>query len=59
MRSLISALELLEYDQIIEHEGGSISRKGALLHVPDALSRMYKSETEEAVTPLLQKWLIK
>ncbi|XP_029680942.1 uncharacterized protein K02A2.6-like [Formica exsecta] len=34
------ALELLEYDYEIVH------RKGALHHVPDALSRMYESDTE-------------
>ncbi|XP_025268292.1 uncharacterized protein K02A2.6-like [Camponotus floridanus] len=34
------ALELLEYDYKIEH------RKGALHHVPDALSRMYEDTAE-------------
>lgn len=34
------ALELLEYDYEILH------RKGALHHVPDALSRIYESDTE-------------
>jgi hypothetical protein len=34
------ALELLEYDYVIEH------RKGAMHHVPDALSRMYEPEEE-------------
>lgn len=34
------ALELLEYDYTIEH------RKGALHHVPDALSRMYETTNE-------------
>ena len=34
------ALELLEYDYEIVH------RKGALHHVPDALSRMFESDTE-------------
>ncbi|XP_070155191.1 uncharacterized protein [Polyergus mexicanus] len=34
------ALELLEYDYVIEH------RKGALHHVPDALSRVYESAEE-------------
>jgi len=33
------ALELLEYDYEIVH------RKGALHHVPDALSRMFESDT--------------
>src|SRR5436190_161936 len=34
------ALELLEYDYTIEH------RKGALHHVPDALSRIYEQDNE-------------
>jgi len=37
------ALELLEYDYEIVH------RKGALHHVPDALSRMYEGDTEVKV----------
>jgi len=41
------ALELLEYDYTIEH------RKEALHHVPDALSRMYESDTEVAVNAIL------
>ena len=38
------ALELLEYDYEIVH------RKGALHHVPDALSRMYEGDTEVPMT---------
>jgi len=41
------ALELLEYDYTIEH------RKGALYHVPDALSQMYESNTEVAINAVL------
>lgn len=40
------ALELLEYHYRIEH------RKGALHHVPDALSRVYKTDGELSATVL-------
>ncbi|XP_026830521.1 uncharacterized protein LOC113563294 [Ooceraea biroi] len=40
------ALELLEYDYVVEY------RKGALHHVPDALSRMFESDQPIAVNAL-------
>ena len=41
------ALELLEYDYVVEH------RKGALHHVPDALSRMFEGENEIVVNAVM------
>jgi len=45
------ALELLEYDYVIEH------RKGAMHHVPDALSRIYETDGDLcAVVATRDEW---
>jgi len=41
-------LELLEYDYTVEH------RKGALHHVPDALSRAFEGESEVIVSAVVR-----